>query len=157
MNATKITLPVTLALSALSIAALTTGCSSSHPRYYTTTLPGERSGYAQSSQPYSGSSGSTTESQTSPAQSVAASDSGNTVVPLFEESVRVGTREVDAGAVRLRKVVTTETVNQPVQVRRERLVVDREQGGAQQGQASSNFQQGSQQASSFSGQPFQEQ
>jgi len=48
-----------------------------------------------------------------------------TVIPLHEETVRVGTREVNAGSVRIRKVVKTETVNQPVQVRHETLVVDR--------------------------------
>jgi stress response protein YsnF len=32
---------------------------------------------------------------------------------------------VESGSVRLRKQVTTETVNQPVQIRRETLVVDR--------------------------------
>jgi hypothetical protein len=69
---------------------------------------------------------------------------------LYQESIKVGTREVEGGSVRLKKVVTTETVNQPVQIRRERLVIDRDTGGA-------GSQQGSQQASSFSGQPFQEQ
>ena len=44
---------------------------------------------------------------------------------LSEESVSVGKREVDAGGVRLRKVVRTETVNQPVELQREELVVER--------------------------------
>jgi stress response protein YsnF len=35
---------------------------------------------------------------------------------------------VESGSVRLRKQVTTETVNQPVQIRRETLIVDREAG-----------------------------
>jgi stress response protein YsnF len=47
-------------------------------------------------------------------------------IPLYEEKVIVGTRNVESGGVRLRKEVITETVNQPVQVRRETLVVDRE-------------------------------
>jgi len=47
-------------------------------------------------------------------------------------------------------------VNQPVQIRRERLVIDRDTGGAGAQQSGTGAQQGSQQAS-FSGQPFQEQ
>jgi uncharacterized protein (TIGR02271 family) len=50
-------------------------------------------------------------------------------IPLYEEQITVGTRTVEAGAVRLRKQVTTETVNQPVQIRRETLVVEREPEG----------------------------
>jgi len=61
------------------------------------------------------------------------------VIPLHGERVQVGTREVENGAVRLRKVVRTETVNQPVTLKREELVVDRlpagEGGAAQNGNA----------------------
>jgi Domain of unknown function (DUF2382) len=46
-------------------------------------------------------------------------------VPISEEQVKVGTREVEAGAVRLRKVVHTEVVNQPVELRREEVIVER--------------------------------
>src|SRR3982750_4609803 len=68
----------------------------------------------------------------------------NVVIPLYQESINVGKREVDAGTVRLRKVVTTETVNQPVQIRRESLVIDREPAGTQTTQQGANpgaFQQ----------------
>jgi stress response protein YsnF len=155
MKSTRKMIPVTLVLSALSVAALTSGCAHSHPKYYTTTTAPETTTTTtvQTSQPYSGSSGSATEAQASPSQTqtaAATSESGSTVVPLYQESIKVGTREVEGGSVRLKKVVTTETVNQPVQIRRERLVIDRDTGGA-------GSQQGSQQASSFSGQPFQEQ
>lgn len=44
---------------------------------------------------------------------------------LAEEQLRVGKREVEAGGVRLRKVVRTETVNQPVELRREEIVIER--------------------------------
>lgn len=51
---------------------------------------------------------------------------GETIeVPVQEEQLRVGKREVEAGSVRLRKVVRTETVNQPVELRREEVVVER--------------------------------
>lgn len=47
------------------------------------------------------------------------------VVALHEESLKIGKREVEAGSVRIRKVVRTETVNQPVELRREEIVVER--------------------------------
>jgi len=52
------------------------------------------------------------------------------VVPLYQESLAVGKREVDAGSVRLRKIVKTETVNQPVELRREEVVIERVPPGA---------------------------
>ncbi len=44
---------------------------------------------------------------------------------LSEEQVKVGKRTVEAGTVRLRKVIRTEIVNQPVEVKREEVVVER--------------------------------
>jgi uncharacterized protein (TIGR02271 family) len=44
---------------------------------------------------------------------------------LSEEQLKVGKREVAAGGVRLRKVVRTETVNQPIELKREEIVVER--------------------------------
>ena len=46
-------------------------------------------------------------------------------VPLSEEEVKIGKRTVAAGSVRLRKVVRTEIVNQPVEVSHEEVVVER--------------------------------
>ncbi len=46
-------------------------------------------------------------------------------VALTEEQVHVGKRTVDAGQVRLRKIVRTEIVNQPVEIRHEDVVVER--------------------------------
>ena len=46
-------------------------------------------------------------------------------VALSEEQVKVGKRTVDAGSVRLRKVIRTEMVNQPVEIRHEDVVVER--------------------------------
>ena len=46
-------------------------------------------------------------------------------VPLREEKVKIGKREVEAGGVRIRKIVRTETINQPVELRHEELVVER--------------------------------
>jgi stress response protein YsnF len=152
-------------LMALSLAALGAGCSSTHPRYYS----GSDSGAASTtSSRFSDSSGGSSQSYQassetrgtrSGANTQVSGDQigGDTVIPLYEEQVRVGTREVDAGAVRLRKVVTTETVNQPVQVRHETVVIDREPAGNQNqnqpGQGASNLQQ----QQGASGQAFQEQ
>lgn len=46
-------------------------------------------------------------------------------IPLHEEKLKVGTRSVEAGGVRLRKIVRTETVEKPVQVQREDVVIER--------------------------------
>jgi uncharacterized protein (TIGR02271 family) len=46
-------------------------------------------------------------------------------IHLAEEEVNIGKREVSAGRVRLRKVVRTEVVNQPVELRREDVVIER--------------------------------
>jgi uncharacterized protein (TIGR02271 family) len=46
-------------------------------------------------------------------------------VTLKSEDVKVGKREVEYGGVRLRKVVRTETVNRPVELSREEVVVER--------------------------------
>lgn len=48
-----------------------------------------------------------------------------TVVPLHEEHVHVGKRTVEEGGVRLRKIVRTETVQQPVELQREEIQVER--------------------------------
>jgi len=55
---------------------------------------------------------------------------GTMVVPLYEEKINVGKREVETGSVRLKKIVKTETVNQPIELRHEELVIDRESGNA---------------------------
>jgi len=78
---------------------------------------------AATTQPaYTGGAG---EEQTS------ATTTGNTVIPLYQEQVNVGTREVQDGQVHLKKVVKTETVNQPVQLRSEQLVIEREPASGQ--------------------------
>ena len=46
-------------------------------------------------------------------------------VQLTQEEVKVGKRQVEYGAVRLRKIVRTQTVNQPVELQREAIVIER--------------------------------
>jgi uncharacterized protein (TIGR02271 family) len=48
---------------------------------------------------------------------------------LSEEELKVGKRQVEAGGVRLRKIIRTETVNQPVELKREEIVVERVPAG----------------------------
>jgi uncharacterized protein (TIGR02271 family) len=50
-------------------------------------------------------------------------------VPVTEEEVKVGKRQVESGSVNIRKEVHTETVNVPVSLKREEIVVDRVSAG----------------------------
>jgi len=56
---------------------------------------------------------------------------------LSEEELRVGKRQVETGGVRLRKVIRTETVNQPVELAHEEIVIERvpATGGQPSGEA----------------------
>ena len=68
-----------------------------------------------------------TETRTNTADTARAttSDKDSIEVPLTEEELKVGKRTVSAGQVRLRKIVRTEVVNQPVEIRHEDVVVER--------------------------------
>ncbi len=57
---------------------------------------------------------------------------GQATIPLHEEDVKVGKRTVEAGGVRLRKVVRRETVQQPVELKREEIKVERVPASGQQ-------------------------
>ena len=63
-------------------------------------------------------------------------------VPLTEEQLKVGKRTVDAGQVRLRKIVRTEIVNQPVEIRHEDVVIERVAAGeVRSGAANTDFKE----------------
>jgi uncharacterized protein (TIGR02271 family) len=124
---------LTAAMTGLATLALAGGCcatrSPEHASYSRT--PAYAGGTVQDEQP----------------QSTSTVQSGNTsmVVPLYEESVNVGKREVDSGTVRLKKIVKTETVNLPVELRREEVVIDRDKtptGSAQNQVLAQRFQEG---------------
>src|SRR6267378_4239333 len=103
---------LTAALTGLAALALAGGCCatrSSEHAYYSRTPA------------YVGA----TEEQT---QTTVQSGNESMVVPLYQESVNVGKREVDSGSVRLKKIVKTETVNVPVELRREEVTIDRQNG-----------------------------
>ena len=54
----------------------------------------------------------------------------SSVIPLYKEDISVSKRTVDAGTVSVRKIVKTETVNQPVELRHEEIVIDRQPASA---------------------------
>lgn len=58
-------------------------------------------------------------------QQRAPTDQGERTMPLAEEQLRVGKRPVEAGRARLRKVVRTERVQEPVELRREQVTIER--------------------------------
>ena len=75
-------------------------------------------------------------------RAAAATDKDHVEVALTEESVKVGKRTVDAGQVRLRKIIRTEVVNQPVEIRHEDVVIERVSADqVHAGTATSNFQE----------------
>lgn len=139
----------------LSCVALVSGCHSTksdHAEY------SDYSGYSGYSDAGMGASSttasesSTGSTRTTEAQTQTQDAQGQVAIPLFEEQLQVGTRKVESGSVRLRKQITTETVNHPVQIRKETLVVDREaapsgqaasqDAGKQAGSLSTPFEQG---------------
>jgi len=75
----------------------------------------------------SDSTASQTRAQNVPPASAQARSTGqeSARVKLHEEQVKVGKRQVEAGGVRLRKVIRTETINQPVELQREEIVIER--------------------------------
>ena len=140
----------------LSCAALLTGC-------YNPEKDPSSSYYHSSS--YTGDSGLTysdttstrtqdqgaTGSQTAQTTGTGEIQSERMVIPLHEEQVQVGKRTVESGTIRLRKQITTETINQPVQIRKETIVVDREPAGGGTS-TSQSFQSSSTQSQQFQGQ-----
>ena len=50
---------------------------------------------------------------------------------LSAEELKVGKREVEYGGIRLRKIIRTEVVNQPVELQREEIIVERVPAGGE--------------------------
>ena len=70
-------------------------------------------------------------------------ETGDSVrVPISEEQVAVGKREVETGAVRVRKEVRTETVNTPVDLKREEVIVERVAAGTPGAVPADAFEEG---------------
>lgn len=60
-----------------------------------------------------------------PRRTAKAKPSDEASMRLKAEELHVGKREVEYGGARLRKIVRTETINQPVELQREDIVVER--------------------------------
>jgi len=114
-----------VATTALTTLAFAGGCC---------TKRNERTAYYSRQPAYAAET--TTQAQPPPTGRPGAGTAGM-VVPLYEESVNVGKREVETGQVRLKKIVKTETVNVPVELRHEEVVIDRDNNvsGSPQNQA----------------------
>jgi uncharacterized protein (TIGR02271 family) len=101
--------------------ALVSGCCSSSGH--------KTASYHQTSAAYAETQPAATE-QAAPTPTGRMEATGTTVVPLYEEKINVGKREVDTGSVTIKKVVKTETVNQPIELRHEEIIVERQPAGA---------------------------
>lgn len=132
---------VTLAITALTTVALLGGCCTERTQrtaYYSRQPAYARETTVRPPPP------PPTGRETGVAQANVAQANNGMVVPLYEESVNVGKREVETGQVRLKKIVKTETVNVPVQLRREEVVIDRDNninGSAQNQVLGQRFQE----------------
>jgi uncharacterized protein (TIGR02271 family) len=70
--------------------------------------------------------GFTPAAKTQPAQpKTAQARQSEAAITLSEEQVKIGKREVEYGGIRLRKIIRTEQFEQPVELRREEIVVER--------------------------------
>ena len=108
---------------ALSAGMLFAGChTSSHESKHAS------SGYESGAYYSSGSQTSIKEGSGAQADT---SSQSQVVIPLHEERLNFGKRTVESGQVTIRKIVKTDTVTQPMELRREMLVIEREPAGAQ--------------------------
>ena len=94
-----------------------------------------------------GGTGESYDYSTSTTTSTTSTAPGETkaVIPLYKESVDVGKKEVDAGTVRVKKVVKTDVVNTPVELRHEEIVIERQPASgsaSDSASADSAFQEG---------------
>lgn len=138
-------LPIKQSILALSAGAFLVGCAGMHHEHsrsnakamkdYSYQQPSyQQSSYGQQTTFREGSGAQATYSDTSASQA-----EKQWIIPLYEEKLNVGKRTVDAGQVKIRKVVTTETVNQPIELRKESLIIEREASGAQLSGTSQEF------------------
>ncbi|HKQ40529.1 MAG TPA: YsnF/AvaK domain-containing protein [Verrucomicrobiae bacterium] len=138
----------------VSCAAVLAGCyhpdRSTRSSHYQSSYS-QGSGLTSSDNAYSSSQAQgATGAQTDQTTGTGEIQSERVVIPLHEEQVQVGKRTVETGQVRLRKQITTETINQPVEIRKETIVVDREPASGTTTSTSQSYQSNSR------GQQFQQ-
>lgn len=125
MNSTDRRKLLTTGASVAAIIALGAGCCSSERR--------SAYNYNDNLVPAAGAPPAEYQTQTG------ALESGrDVVIPLEKEQLNVGKQEVDNGAIRVRKIVKTKTVNQPVEVREEQVTIERVQDNNQNGNTTLN-------------------
>src|SRR5262252_5938877 len=109
--------------------ALTNGCCTSQRRVHasTTPLPAPQPGPGPAEEPARGDARPTGGSGSGGGGGEVVAG-GEIVVPLCEEKVTVNKKDADV-TVTVRKVVKTESVNVPLELRRETVVLERVPGG----------------------------
>lgn len=110
----------------VSVAGLLSACKTTHN--YAANEPCETRQTAYSTTTTQEASGAQPEAMA--AQPSETAQGNEVAIPLYEERVNVGKTEVP-GQVQIRKFTTTETVNVPVELRHEHVVVERMPAGAQ--------------------------
>ena len=118
-----------LIVSALGAVALAAGCSSEN------TGGSSAPAYSESA---AGGTAETTETTTSAQTS--GQTSGSQTIPLYKEQVNVGSQQVNDGTVTIKKIVKTETVNQPVTLQKQSLYIDRQPSSTGQQPGAQAFQ-----------------
>jgi uncharacterized protein (TIGR02271 family) len=136
MKATFTKGKVTLAAVVAASLAMTSGCSSTHKSSSTAanyTAPEYQETASTTTQ-----TTTTTASTSQNTQELTPTGSQSSVIPLYQENLDVSKRTVDAGTVRVKKIVNTETVSQPVELRHDEIVIDRQPASDSGGAVSAN-------------------
>jgi len=131
MNSSNTKNKVKIAVAMTATAMLAAGCHTEHHYTAYTHTPLAMTADQTSQEASMGGTGSSYQTE-----SGGGGQTNDVVIPLEKENVRIATQPVNSGAVRIRKIVKTENVSQPVQVRTESVTVDRVPANAQAGQAS---------------------
>lgn len=106
----------------IAVAGFVSACKSSH---YASNEPcGETRTTA-----YTTTTSEASGAEAQPAMQAQQASGNEVAIPLYEERVNVGKQEVPS-QVQLRKYTTTETVNVPVELRHEHVVIERAPAGA---------------------------
>lgn len=123
----KPSIHMTSGVAALAMAAMVTGCCGPDAdRRASTSRPYATTTYQQPTTTTETTAVQETDRTRVRESTTAQQNEGDWSLPLYSERLQVGKREVDNGAVRLKKVVRTETVSEPVQLSRETVVIDRQ-------------------------------
>ena len=127
---------VAFAAVAAASLAMTSGCSSTH-KSTSTAANWTSPDYGETASTTSQTT-TTTASTAQNTQELTPTGAQSSVIPLYQENLDVSKRTVDAGTVRVKKIVNTETVSQPVELRHDEIVIDRQPASDSGGAVSAN-------------------